>query len=156
MRVPTVLLAGVVGLAACSSPAPPAPTALPPTTTTATQAPLPNSQVVRLTFPAGSTVDRGPDDNGGVTEVWTVPSELDDEAADVRAQLPINAPYDGLPWCHDDSSPAVRQWDWGTHRDFLVVAVTAHYPKIGVRGPGSEVTIMRGPSPNDDLSDCGT
>jgi hypothetical protein len=104
-----------VGVIACSHPTPPASTktvtitALPPSTTTP---PLPHSQLLRLTLPAGSTVSA----DAGI-EVWWVPIEPVDEIADVRAQLPINQPYDGLPWCAEDqilTNGEGMQWSWGT------------------------------------------
>lgn len=175
-----ILLAGAVpGVAvvptACGHPAPSPPaaaptpttttvTALPPSTTTAP--PPPHSQLVRVTFPAGSTVRYEPvtDAFGGVTEyieIWTVPPEIADEIADLRTQLPIRAPYGGLPWCAEDriyggvyEPEGNIQWSWGSEHDFLVVLVTPHLVKgegpgtdvLGkVRGPGSEVHISRGP-----------
>ncbi|SPM41932.1 hypothetical protein MNAB215_4149 [Mycobacterium numidiamassiliense] len=111
-----------------------------------------------LVLPAGSTRDYSPPGhplpppfNNSVSEiaieVWTVPRDVAAEAADVRSQLPINQPYDGLPWCADDSNPKIQlnQWDWGTAEDMAMVAVTPNLLRNGAHGPGSEVHISRGP-----------
>lgn len=134
------------------------------TTAATTSAPPPagpplHSQVVpELVLPAGSTRDYSPPGqplpsplNNSVSEiaveVWTVPRDVASEAADVRSQLPINRPYDGLPWCADDSNPKLQlsQWDWGTAEDFVMVAVTPNVLPSGAHGPGSEVHVSRGP-----------
>ncbi len=41
----------------------------------------------------------------------------------------------------------LTSWFWGTPQDFLGFNVGRNYLKIGVRGPGSEVTITRRPDP---------
>jgi hypothetical protein len=154
-----------VALAACSSPTPPPapstqtvtvtaaapappsepPPSAPPTSSAPPPGPGPHSQLIDVTFPAGSTGGGGPSTPG--VEAWHVPLEVSDTVAYLRPQLPINGPLDAIPWCADDSSPklTLTQWTWATNTQMIVVGVSPYYAKVGVRGPGSEVDITRGP-----------
>ena len=100
-----------------------------------------------MTLPAGSTPSGGNPVPG--IEIWKVPLEIADVVAYLRPQLPIGRSYDGLPWCAEDVTPKMEltSWFWGTPQDFLGFNVGRNYLKIGVRGPGGEVTITRRPDP---------
>jgi hypothetical protein len=106
------------------------------------------SQLINVSLPAGSTGTGGTPVHG--IEVWHVPLEPADEMANLAPQLPIRKPYYGLRWCADDSGRPEKfsQWSWGGVQETIVVTVDEYYPTIGVRGPGSDVTIQRGPDPN--------
>jgi hypothetical protein len=107
----------------------------------------PRSQLVNVTLPPGSTVKADP--KYPDIELWHDPLEVTDAVAQLRPQLPINAPYDGRAWCSEDINPKLEttSWNWGTEPDFVQVSVSPYYPKIGVRGPGSDVTIIHGSMP---------
>jgi hypothetical protein len=167
MNMKRIILAATaaIGVVGCSHPVPPAAaiktvtktvaapsTTAPSTTAPSTPTPL-ASRIVRLTFPVGSTVGREPDG----FESWTVPREPLEEIADVRAQLPVNQPYDGLPWCSEDkvrNDGTGMQWSWGAKQDFLVVSVTPEFKGTPVPTPGvSDVVIVRRPDDTGD-TDC--
>ena len=86
-------------------------------------------------------------------EVYYVPLEVSDAVANLRAQLPINGPYDGLPWCSEDINRKLNttMWLWTSGKDLVSVHLADYYPQVGVRGSGSEVTIMKGA---DDEGGC--
>ncbi len=142
--VSIVVAAGVLTLIGNAVRAPKAPTLGPP----------PQSQLIDVTLPFGSTPM-----GGGVTpgtEVWHVPMDASDEVANLRRQLPIWGSYEGLPWCSEatDSERDAAMWSWGTAKDMILVDVSPHYSKVGLRGSadpvlvtlsGSAVTITRGP-----------
>jgi hypothetical protein len=103
------------------------------------------SQLISVSFPAGSTPTGGNPVPG--IEMWHVPLEPADERADLRPQLPIGKPYNGLAWCADDSwrnPDELSQWSWGGARETIVVTVTGPYTAVR----GTDVTIQRGPDPN--------
>jgi len=118
--------------------------AAPPSTQSPSTAP-PHSKLVHVTLPRGST-PIGDRTVPGL-EMWHVPLGVPDTVADLRPQLPIDAPYDRLPWCAESIvfSAAITRWSWGTPEDLLRIEVGPFYPTLGVRGPGSQVTITRRP-----------
>lgn len=80
-----------------------------------------------------------------------MPLPVADEVANLRPQLPINSPFDGLPWSGESRNVQkdATEWLWATTDDDLTVEVSLHFPDLSntqVRGPGSEVTIDRNPS----------
>jgi Protein of unknown function (DUF2510) len=116
-----------------------------PSSTQAPSGTPPRSQLIDMTLPRGSTPTGGQLAPG--IEMWHVPLRIPDTVANLRPQLPINAPYDGLPWCAETIDPIgdITSWSWGTPQDLLLVEVGPFYPTIGVRGPDSQVTITRHP-----------
>jgi hypothetical protein len=116
-----------------------------PPSTQPPSAALPHSKLVHMTLPRGSTPTGGKTVPG--LEMWHVPLRVPDTVANLRPQLPINAPYDRLPWCAESIvfSADITRWSWGTAQDLLRIEVGPFYPTIGVRGPGSQVTITRQP-----------
>ncbi len=73
----------------------------PPRTTTSAPSPPPGplvySQLISVSLPAGSTPTGGHPVSG--IEMWHVPLDAADEVANLRSQLPIGKPYNGLAWC---------------------------------------------------------
>jgi hypothetical protein len=135
-RVAALAAAVSVAVVACghAPPAPAPPSASPP------QPPArPQSQVIHVMFPAGSTLRPSdipsPADVPPNAETWIVPLAVADEIADLRVQLPIGVPFDdGRPWCGERSfpeRPGSVQWSWGTPQAdpirgrFLAVSVMA-------------------------------
>ena len=137
--------------------------------------PPPQSQVVDVTLPFGSTQMGGGATPG--TEVWHVPLEASDEVANLRPQLPIWGPHGNLPWCSEisDTKRSATMWSWGTAEDMILIDVSPYYAKIGFRDTadaqlvtlaGSAVRISRGPDtggvcdtqnlPADDIYADGT
>ncbi|HUO37881.1 MAG TPA: DUF2510 domain-containing protein [Mycobacterium sp.] len=116
--------------------------AAPPPTPPGPQAP-PHSHLVNITLPAGSTATGGQAVPG--LEVWHVPLRIPDTVADLRPQLPINAPYDELPWCAEtiEVSGAITRWTWGSAEDLLLIEVGPYYPTVGASADGTQVTISR-------------
>lgn len=112
----------------------------------------PHSGLVDMALPRGST--RTGEQSVPGTEMWHVPLRVPDTVANLRPQLPINAPYDGLGWCAEilDLSGDTTRWSWGTAQDRLRIEVGPFYPQLGVRGAGSQVTITRHP---DDRGGVG-
>lgn len=103
--------------------------------------------LIDVTFPAGSTASRDSPSNG--IEVWHVPLEPANEAANLSPQLPITKPYYGLQACpdnRDNPNSDFIQWSWANAQEVIVVSIAAYYPTIGVRGTGSEVTIQKVPA----------
>lgn len=98
--------------------------------------PAPHSQLLPdVVLPPGSTGGGDPKYPG--IEVWTVPASWGSQAdliAYLRAELPLNKPYNGLPWCEDMSSSDYTEWHWGDSRDMFEVNVT-----------DMTVTFKRGP-----------
>jgi hypothetical protein len=105
----------------------------------------PRSKLVHMTLPRGS-ISTGAKTVPGL-EMWHVPLRVPDTVANLRPQLPIKAPYDRLPWCAESIifSASITRWSWGTAEDLLRIEVGPFYPTVGVRGPGSQVTITRHP-----------
>lgn len=115
------------------APMPPPPSSVPPPAASGTK---PHSQLIDLTLPVGSTTSGGPPVSG--IEVWHSPLEKSSTVAELRPQLPINGPLDGVPWCADDSSRSLTQWVWASNNEMIVVAVSP-------RGGSSAVSITRKP-----------
>ena len=105
----------------------------------------PHSKLVRISLPRGST-PTGANTVRGL-EMWHVPLRVPETVANLRPQLPINAPYDRLAWCAESIvlGADITRWSWGTAQDLLRIEVGPFYPTIGVRGSGSQVTITRQP-----------
>lgn len=149
--VPVVIVA-IVGIRLASSgnqqgaspPTTSSTLAAPPSTQPPSAAP-PHSKLVHMTLPRGSTPTGGQTVPG--LETWHVPLGVPDTVANLRPQLPIDTPYDRLPWCAEsiDLRASTTRWSWGTAQDLLRITVGPFYPTIGVRGPGSQVTITRQP-----------
>ena len=97
-----MLSAVALVLTACGSATTPAATK---TVTTASTTPIaqpPHSQLIDVVLPFGSTCDCG----SGL-ETWKVPSASDsDIMTNLLTQLPLNKPFDGLPWCAEEVNPA--------------------------------------------------
>ncbi|OYN81694.1 hypothetical protein CG716_04855 [Mycolicibacterium sphagni] len=109
------------------------------------------SQLMRVTLPAGTTAVGA--DRGTVPgiEIWHIP--LDPAAAVdyLRPQLPTG-PYDGLPACPvdvthpQDGSVGITSWIWeNAAGDNVQISVDSFQPPGATSpGPGSEVTITKG------------
>ena len=111
LRFTPIVAAVALVLAACGSTTTPTATKAVTTVSTATAQP-PHSQLVDVVLPPGSTCDC----SDGI-ESWKVPSGSDsnsDILTNLRAQLPLNKPYDGLPWCGEEVNPATdtTTWKW--------------------------------------------
>jgi hypothetical protein len=104
----------------------------------------PKSSLIDLTLPPGTTAIGGTPVPG--IEVWLVPTEAPDTVTTLSAELPVNQAVDGLAPCGEESNPKLESttWSWSTGPGYLMVHVAPYYPKVGVRAPGSEVTINRG------------
>jgi hypothetical protein len=66
-------------------------------TTPTPQGPPVHSKLLDVTLPPGSTPSADEPDPG--EEDWDVPLNVHDEIANLRPQLPINNPFDGLTYC---------------------------------------------------------
>jgi hypothetical protein len=77
--------------------------------------------------------------------MWHVPLRVPDTVSNLRPQLPMNAPYKGLPWCAESLLPTddITRWSWRTAQDRLLIEVGPFYPAIGVRAASTQVTITR-------------
>ncbi len=115
-----------------------------PASPTTTSSDTPKSELINLTLPQGTKAIGGTPVPG--IEVWLVPTEAPETVTTLRAQLPVNQPVDGLAPCGEENNPKLEstQWTWSTGPNYLMVHIAPYYPKIGVRAPGSEVTIDRG------------
>jgi integrase len=76
-----------------------------------------------VVLPLGSTCDC----SSGI-EAWKAPSRsgsYSDILTNLRAQLPLNKPFDGLPWCGDEVNPTTDsttwKWDDGQKRISVMV-----------------------------------
>jgi hypothetical protein len=130
-----------------TSPTPAAPA--PPLSAPATGPP--RSQLIDVQLPVGSTPSGG--DSVPDIEIWHVPLEVPEAVAYLRPQLPINGSLNGVPWCEEstNSKTDLTTWSWASATEWIVVGVGRNYPKVGVRGPGSEVSITR----SQDMEGCG-
>jgi hypothetical protein len=152
IAVVLVLIVAIVGIRlassgnqqGASSPTTSSTLAAPPSTQPPSAA-SPHSKLVHMTLPRGSTSTGGKTVPG--LETWHVPLRVPETVSNLRPQLPIDAPYDRLPWCAEsiDLRGDTTRWSWGTAQDLLRIVVGPFYPTIGVRGPGSQVTITRQP-----------
>lgn len=99
------------------------------------------SRVINLSFPTGSSVQRGEDN-----EVWRVPESVDYELASLKGTLPIGKPLNGIAWCESKTDAAHNrtEWIWANGTEWINVAVGNYYPPMStVPGYGSEVMIAR-------------
>jgi uncharacterized protein YceK len=96
-----------------------------PVTTTAS-GPAPHSQLLpELVLPDGSTSFASSD---GTSEVWTVPASWGAQSKildNIRSQLPLSKPYDGLPWCNEtvENKTGGLQWSWDDGQNIIIVTV---------------------------------
>ena len=96
------------------------------TVTTASTTPIaqpPHSQLIDVVLPLGSTCDC----SSGI-EVWKMPSRsgsYSDILENLRAQLPLNKPFDGLPWRGEQVNPTTDSttWKWDDGHKRIVVMV---------------------------------
>jgi hypothetical protein len=117
------LSALALGLAACGSTTTPTATKTVTTVSTTATAQPPRSQLIDVVLPLGSTCDC----SGGL-ESWKVPSDsssYSDLLTNLRAQLPLNKPYDGLPWCREEVNPTTdtTTWTWDDSQKRISVMV---------------------------------
>ncbi len=116
-------------LTACGSTTTPAATKTVTTVSTTPIAQLPHSQLINVVLPPGSTCDCG----SGL-ETWKVPSGSDsDIMTNLRTQLPLNKPFDGLPWCAEEVNPATDSttWKWSDgHKRISVMVQTDGFISI--------------------------
>ena len=114
----------------------------------------PKSKLINLTLPPGTTAIGGTPVSD--MEFWLVRSEAPETVTTLQAELPVNQPVDGLAPCGEETNPKLEstQWTWSTGPNYLMVHVapSPYYPKVGVRAPGSEVSIERGT--DDSQSGC--
>lgn len=90
-----------------------------------------------LTMPRGSTARHLPNDPD--RESWEVPMPFADTVKYLRGQLPINAPYDGRPYCWEINEGDLIIWSWGTQaNDVYNVSV-----QPGGSTTGTDVAISR-------------
>jgi hypothetical protein len=120
---PIALSAVALVLSACGSTTTPTATKAVTTVTTTASAQPPHSQLIDVVLPLGSTCDC----SGGI-ESWKVPSGTDsnsDILPNLRAQLPLNKPYDGMPWCGEEANPTTdtTTWTWDDSRKRISVMV---------------------------------
>jgi hypothetical protein len=82
-------------------------------------------------------------------EEWQSGTDLNDTIRTIRAQLPIGAPFNGVPWCtEDDSAPTMPAWIWagGPHTSEIDIGVVDY-------GNGDERVTIEIPSP-DRVNGC--
>jgi hypothetical protein len=120
---PLALSAVALVLSACGSTTTPTATKAVTTVSTPASAQPPHSQLIDVVLPLGSTCDC----SGGL-ESWKVPSgsgPYSDILTNLRAQLPLNKPYDGLPWCGEEVNPITdtTTWTWDDSRTRISVMV---------------------------------
>ena len=112
LRFTPIVAAVALVLAACGNTTTPTATKAVTTVSSTATAQPPHSQLVDVVLPPGSTCDC----SDGI-ESWKVPSGSDPNSGiltNLRAQLPLNKPYDGLPWCGEEVNPATdtTSWKW--------------------------------------------
>jgi hypothetical protein len=103
----------------------------------------PRSQLIDVSMPYGSTVQRSDD---GTLEVWLAPDGANAEVNRLHQVLPITAPLNGIAWCEGywNEKFSSMTWTWADSTQWLVVHVAPYIPPKaakGETGPGSEVTI---------------
>jgi hypothetical protein len=110
LRFTPIVAAVALVLAACGNTTTPSATMAVTTVSSTATAQPPHSQLVDVVLPPGSTCDC----SDGI-ESWKVPSDPNSGIlTNLRAQLPLNKPYDGLPWCGEEVNPATdtTSWKW--------------------------------------------
>jgi len=110
-------------LTACGSTTTPTATKTATTVSTTPIAQPPHSQLINVVLPLGSTCDC----SSGI-EAWKVPSRsgsYSDILTNLRAQLPLNKPFDGLPWCGEQVNPTTDSttWKWDDGQKRILVMV---------------------------------
>ena len=119
----TALSAVALVLTACGSTTTPTATKTVTAVSTTPIAQPPHSQLINVVLPLGSTCDC----SSGI-EAWKVPSRsgsYSDVLTNLRAQLPLNKPFDGLPWCGEQVNPATDSttWKWDDGQKRILVMV---------------------------------
>ncbi|SRX80916.1 hypothetical protein MPP7335_02662 [Mycolicibacterium parafortuitum] len=104
-----------------------------PASTPATGPPPTSDIIAGLELPAGST---GLRDSGEGRESWEVPLPYAEAVDKLRAQLPVNLPYRGLPWCWEHVERDLTMWTWGDADEQIYVTVNGAVRK------GSAVAIV--------------
>lgn len=106
--------------------------------TGAAQAGGPQSALLPITLPAGSTSK-----TSGYWEVWKTTTPHSYNVKMLRAQLPIGRPFLGIPWCRGAPLGTMQQWDWNSGAKTIVVAAT----------DDGDVSIFAGPD-DSGRGDC--
>jgi hypothetical protein len=128
------------------------------------QGPPMHTKVVDLTLPPGSVPDNGnspggpaptTDDASSQIEYWTVPLSVSDEIANLRPQLPINSPLDGLNYCGDDANikDGDTHWTWSSGPQSIEVGVEAGSGNTTWGGSKPRVLVERSYDSTDN--GCG-
>ena len=120
--IPTLLSVTML-LAACSSNGTTTATETRTTTVTATVTPTaepaaPQSKLIDLELPAGSTNESGA--NTPEVELWTVPLTRTELTDYLNQNLPINKPAKGIPWCSKGNK---AHWDWSDGTNWIAVDI---------------------------------
>ncbi|HRD10513.1 MAG TPA: hypothetical protein PLI79_01495 [Mycobacterium sp.] len=105
-----------------------------------------HSQLIDLTMPSGSMVTRATTDTNDI-EIWKVTADVRTAIEQVRRQLPVGKPLNGLPWCRDDWNRKLNlmQWQWTNGTEWINVSVNEDHKSES----GSEVSIMHTRSDNE-------
>ncbi|AFP41997.1 hypothetical protein MSMEI_5557 [Mycolicibacterium smegmatis MC2 155] len=115
--------------------------------TSSVEAPSQPQLMPGLTLPAGAKLAN---EQPGEWEQWIVQAGYSETVDDLRQQLPIGRPYDGLAWCSefvfakevDGESHEFTRWTWGTEADLLSVTASPG----AVEKEHAEVMVSREPS----------
>ena len=118
----TAVVIGV--LAANGAPSVPsgAPTEQPPTAASLPDLGGPRSSLVpEVTLPVGARPYVGKHPSPPGFEFWEVSGSRLDIVAQMRSELPISAPLNGMPWC-GELNDAITSWAWGSAADTIGVS----------------------------------
>jgi hypothetical protein len=78
--------------------------------------------VPELTLPPGARPYVGKNPTPPGFEFWEVPATHRDLVTEMRSELPIAGPLNGMPWC-GELSDAVTSWAWGSPDDTIGVSL---------------------------------
>ncbi len=123
-----VVIVVVIGvLVASGSPSAPTVPSAAPTVQQPTVASLPDlggprsGLVPEVTLPVGARPYVGKQPVPPGFEFWEVAGSRLDIVAQMRAELPISAPLNGMPWC-GELNDAITSWAWGSAADTIGVS----------------------------------
>jgi len=75
-----------------------------------------------MTLPLGARPYAGKHPTPSGFEFWEVPGSHHDLVAQMRSELPVFAPLNGMPWC-GERSDAMTSWAWGSAAETIGVSL---------------------------------
>ena len=104
---------------------------------------LPRSKLVPLALPEGARLQVDKDGDKPGIESWSTRFSAGYNERVIRSQLPIDKPWQGLPWCREGGHDGNVEWSWASDTQSLEVTVESD----------GEILIANKPE-SDGRTDC--